>query len=269
MTLTKKAYQSFKLAMLSLLLMLIFSAYPLTVHADSAAGAIIDSLGKGSATTSTHIEKGVTYARTGYLCYLLTKDGNSIPGMTAKVFLSSGTELYDGTVCIAKSRKGNYSATSYVGTAPWGCTPFNNSDDYGNVSTNEPIIKAWLAAVASNGNTNAANFVYQTWSNEDVTRKFANDEYILVIETMLNFQYSVPEGSAGSSSSDSTSGGMTKAEAIAYINNLPVDALVQAARNSGNHSVEENYLKPYDYYTDAMQKFEDGVITQIYTMGWS
>ena len=48
MTITKKAYQSFKLAMLSLLLMFIFSAYPLTVHADSAAGAIIDSLGRGS-----------------------------------------------------------------------------------------------------------------------------------------------------------------------------------------------------------------------------
>ena len=41
MTITKKAYQSFKLAMLSLLLMFIFSAYPLTVHADSAAGAIM------------------------------------------------------------------------------------------------------------------------------------------------------------------------------------------------------------------------------------
>lgn len=252
MTITKKAYQSFKLAMLSLLLMLIFSAYPLTVHADSAADAIIDSLGTGTATTSTHIEKGVSYARTGYLCYLLTQDGNSIPGMTAKAFMSPGCSLHEGTAWIAKSRKGNYTATAFTAVAPWGCPPFNNSDDYGNVSTNEPTIKAWLAAVASNGNTNAANFVQQTWNNEEATKKFANDEYILVIETMLNFQYSLNAG-----------GGMTKSQALSYIDNLGEEQLISAARAS-NHSVVRNvYLLDYDYYTNALERYNKGEITTL------
>lgn len=251
MTITKKAYQSFKLAMLSLLLMFIFSAYPLTVYADSAADAIIDSLGTGTATTSTHIEKGVSYARTGYLCYLLTQDGNPIPGVTAKVFLSSGTELYDGTVCIAKSRKGNYSATSYVGTAPWVCTPFNNSDDYGNVSTNEPTIKSWFSAKDSIGVANAIVFVGNNWG-EDAKNKFKNDEYVLVIETILNFQYSLNAG-----------GGMTKSQALSYIDNLGEEQLIGAARAS-NHSVVRNaYLLDYDYYTNALERYNKGEITTL------
>lgn len=251
MTITKKAYQSFKLAMLSLLLMFIFSAYPLTVHADSAADAIIDSLGTGTATTSTHIEKGVSYARTGYLCYLLTNDGNSIPGMTAKAFRSPGCVLHDGTLSIAKSRKGNYTADSFVGDAPWGCTPFNNSDDYGNVSTNEPTIKAWLAQKGSNGVANAINFVTDTWGT-NVAKKFNDDEYVLVIETMLNFQYSLNAG-----------GGMTKSQALSYIDNLGEEQLIGAARAS-NHSVVRNvYLLDYDYYTNALERYNKGEITTL------
>ena len=260
MTITKKAYQSFKLAMLSLLLMFIFAAYPLTVHADSAAGAIIDSLGRGSTAGTSTIQKGISYTRTGYLCYLLTKDGNPIPGMTAQAFRSPGCVLHDGTLSIAKSRKGNYTVDSFVGDAPWGCPPFGNSDSYGNVTTNEPTIKAWLAAVASNGNPNAVNFVQDAWGANAAT-KFKDDEYVLVIETMVNFQYSVPDGSAGSSSSGSTSGGMTKAEAIAYINNLPNETLVQAARDAHASA----YLDIYDYYDNAINNYMAGRATEIRT----
>lgn len=256
MTITKKAYQSFKLAMLSLLLMFIFSAYPLTVHADSAAGAIIDSLGRGSTAGTSTIQKGISYTRTGYLCYLLTKDGNPIPGMTAKAFMSPGCSLHEGTAWIAKSRKGNYTATAFTAVAPWGCPPFGNSDSYGNVTTNEPTIKAWLAAVASNGNTNAANFVQQTWNNEEATKKFADDEYVLVIETMVNFQYSVPDGSAGSSSSGSTSDGMTLEQANAYITGLSGEVLAEAAKNSGSASAMI-YASQYEQYLTWFRAGED------------
>ena len=256
MTITKKAYQSFKLAMLSLLLMFIFSAYPLTVHADSAAGAIIDSLGRGSTAGTSTIQKGISYTRTGYLCYLLTKDGNPIPGMTAQAFRSPDCSLHEGTAWIAKSRKGNYTASSFVGVAPWNCPPFGNSDSYGNVTTNEPTIKAWLAAVASNGNTNAANFVHQTWGNEDATKKFANDEYVLVIETMVNFQYSVPDGSAGSSSSGSTSDGMTLEQANAYVTGLSGEVLAEAAKNSGSASALI-YASQYEQYLAWFRAGED------------
>lgn len=262
MTITKKAYQSFKLAMLSFLLMFIFSAYPLTVHADSAAGAIIDSLGRGSTAGTSTIQKGISYTRTGYLCYLLTKDGNPIPSMTAQAFRSPGCVLHDGTLSIAKSRKGNYTADSFVGDAPWGCPPFGNSDSYGNVTTNEPTIKAWLAAKDATGNSNAVNFVHQTWNNSSYDEKFMDDEYVLVIETMVNFQYSVPDGSAGSSTdAGSTSGGMTKAEAIAYIDNLPNDTLVQAARDAHASA----YLDIYDYYDNAINNYMAGRATEIRT----
>ena len=256
MTITKKAYQSFKLAMLSLLLMFIFSAYPLTVHADSAAGAIIDSLGRGSTAGTSTIQKGISYTRTGYLCYLLTKDGNPIPGMTAQAFRSPDCSLHEGTAWIAKSRKGNYTASSFVGVAPWGCPPFGNSDSYGNVTTNEPTIKAWFAEVASNGNPNAVNFVHQTWGDTDITKKFMDDEYVLVIETMVNFQYSVPDGSAGSSSSGSTSDGMTLEQANAYVTGLSGEVLAEAAKNSGSASAMI-YASQYEQYLAWFRAGED------------
>ena len=255
MTITKKAYQSFKLAMLSLLLMFIFSAYPLTVHADSAAGAIIDSLGRGSTAGTSTIQKGISYTRTGYLCYLLTKDGNPIPGMTAKAFRSPGCVLHDGTLSIAKSRKGNYTADSFVGDAPWGCPPFGNSDSYGNVTTNEPTIKAWLAQKGADGVVNAIKFVGDTWGGS-AADKFADDEYVLVIETMVNFQYSVPDGSAGSSSSGSTSDGMTLEQANAYITGLSGEVLAEAAKNSGSASAMI-YASQYEQYLTWFRAGED------------
>lgn len=246
MTITKKAYQSFKLAMLSFLLIFIFSAYPLTVHADgisdAAANAIVDSFGSSNSAGKTPTKNGVSYARTGYLCYLLTKDGNAIPGMTAKAFRSPGCVLYDGTLSIAKSRKGNYTADSFVGDAPWGCTPFNNSDDYGNVTTNEPTIKAWLAAKDATGNSNAVNFVQEAWG-EGVAKKFMNDEYVLVIETMLNFQYSLKSGTAGTAE-----GGMTYEQARDYIKGLSMAEIMERARVAKGDATIDNYLATYDNY---------------------
>lgn len=256
MTITKKAYQSFKLAMLSLLLMFIFVAYPLTVHADSAAGAIIDSLGRGSTAGTSTIQKGISYTRTGYFCYLLTKDGNPIPGMTAQAFRSPDCNLHEGTMWIAKSRKGNYTASSFVGVAPWGCPPFGNSDSYGNVTTNEPTIKAWLAEKdSSTGNANAIEFVKKTWGR-DMADKFADDEYVLVIETMVNFQYSVPDGSTGSSSSGSTSDGMTLEQANAYVTGLSGEVLAEAAKNSGSASALI-YASQYEQYLTWFRAGED------------
>ena len=235
--------------------MFIFSAYPLTVHADSAAGAIIDSLGRGSTAGTSTIQKGISYTRNGYLCYLLTKDGNPIPGMTAKAFRSPGCILHDGTLSIAKSRKGNYTADSFVGDAPWGCPPFGNSDSYGNVTTNEPTIKSWLAEKNSIGVANAIVFVGNNWG-EDAKNKFNDDEYVLVIETMVNFQYSVPDSSAGSSSSGSTSDGMTLEQANAYITGLSGEVLAEAAKNSGSASALI-YASQYEQYLAWFRAGED------------
>ena len=255
MTITKKAYQSFKLAMLSLLLMFIFSAYPLTVHADSAAGAIIDSLGRGSTAGTSTIQKGISYTRTGYFCYLLTKDGAPVSGSVGHAFATPGCVLHDGTAWYVTARKGGYTANAWSGFAPWGCPPFGNSDSYGNVTTNEPTIKAWLATTASNGVANAINFVNDYWG-ENAAKKFMNDEYVLVIETMVNFQYSVPDGSAGSSSSGSTSDGMTLEQANAYITGLSGEVLAEAAKNSGSASAMI-YASQYEQYLTWFRAGED------------
>lgn len=262
MTITKKAYQSFKLAMLSLLLMFIFSAYPLTVHADSAAGAIIDSLGRGSTAGTSTIQKGISYTRTGYFCYLLTKDGAPVSGSVGHAFATPGCVLHDGTAWYVTARKGGYTTNAWSGFAPWNCPPFGNSDSYGNVTTNEPTIKAWLVEKdSSTGNANAIEFVKNYWGRS-AADKFADDEYVLVIETMVNFQYSVPDGSAGSSTdAGSTSGGMTKAEAIAYINNLSNEELVKAARDAHASA----YLDHYDYYDNAINNYMAGRASEIRT----
>ena len=255
MTITKKAYQSFKLAMLSLLLMFIFSAYPLTVHADSAAGAIIDSLGRGSTAGTSTIQKGISYTRTGYFCYLLTKDGAPVSGSVGHALASPGCVLHDGTTWHVTARKGGYTANAWSGFAPWGCPPFGNSDSYGNVTTNEPTIKAWLATIAPNGVANAINFVYEYWG-EYAAKKFNDDEYVLVIETMVNFQYSVPDGSSGSSSSGSTSDGMTLEQANAYITGLSGEVLAEAAKNSGSASALI-YASQYEQYLAWFRAGED------------
>ena len=255
MTITKKAYQSFKLAMLSLLLMFIFSAYPLTVHADSAAGAIIDSLGRGSTAGTSTIQKGISYTRTGYFCYLLTKDGAPVSGSVGHAFATPGCVLHDGTAWHVTARKGGYMANAWSGFAPWNCPPFGNSDSYGNVTTNEPTIKAWLAAKDAAGNSNAVNFVQDYWGANAAT-KFKDDEYVLVIETMVNFQYSVPDGSAGSSSSGSTSDGMTLEQANAYITGLSGEVLAEAAKNSGSASALI-YASQYEQYLAWFRAGED------------
>ena len=156
---------------------------------------------------------------------------------------------------IAKSRKGNYTASSFVGVAPWGCPPFGNSDSYGNVTTNEPTIKAWLAEKdSSTGNANAIEFVKKTWGR-DMADKFADDEYVLVIETMVKIQYSVHDGSAGSSSG-STSDGMTLEQANAYITGLSGEVLAEAAKNSGSASAMI-YASQYEQYLTWFRAGED------------
>lgn len=251
MTITKKAYQSFKLAMLSLLLLFIFSAYPLTVHADEygdGASAIIDSLGRGSTAGTSTIQKGISYTRTGYFCYLLTKDGAPVSGSVGHAFASPGCVLHDGTAWYVTARKGGYTANAWSGFAPWNCPPFGNSDSYGNVSTNEPTIKAWLAQKGADGVVNAIKFVGDTWGGS-AADKFADDEYVLVIETMVNFQYSVPDGSAGSSSSGSSSGGMTLEEAKDYVQNISGETLMILANNTGKMTLT---VGQYYYYYDQI-----------------
>ncbi len=85
---------------------------------------------------TTAIVNGVSYARTGYLCYLLTKDGATV-GLPAYAFQSPGYNGIAGSRWVCTSRRGQ-SVSGWSGPAPWGVTPWEN----GGSPSNEPKIKS-------------------------------------------------------------------------------------------------------------------------------
>ena len=137
------------------------------------------------------IVNGVSYTRTGYLCYLLTKDG-ATTGDPAYAFYSPGFNEIAGSRWVCTSRRG-HSVSSWKAEAPWKCTAWQN----GGSPSNEPQIRDWMLQ-NSDGVFNAVKFVKKCWG-ESAAKNFMSDEYILVIETIMNFQYSV-EGGSGSGS---------------------------------------------------------------------
>ena len=161
----------------------IMTQKPITAYAysDSQLGVFVDALGLSGAGGSKKIVGGITYARTGYLCYLLTADGNTIPGMTAKAFKSPSFNALSGSVWYCHSKKGGYSVSSWKSMAPWGLPPFNE-----NKSTNVGLIRQWMAQPIGNS-CNAVLFVKDNWGFE-IAEKFSTGDYVLVAETILNFQ---------------------------------------------------------------------------------
>ena len=96
--------------MLSLVLMLCLTFIPnLNAHAE---GTAVDLIGDSSPASSGTVRYGVTSRQTGYLCYLLTADGNAVAGTRAYAFscpsfhtiTAGGTPWFNAT-----SRKGGYS----------------------------------------------------------------------------------------------------------------------------------------------------------------
>lgn len=175
---------------------------PITVHAASEidysgwASSVCHSTGDSNQGANNAIQNGVTYTRTGYLTYLLTADGQSVPGTNAVAFSSPGYNEIPGADFYCTSRKGGYTATDFNGgTAPWNCTPWTECG----ASTNEPIIKAWFEGMDANGVQNGVDFVDKTWGRENAL-KFISGDYIIVIETLMHFQYS--KASASISDSD-------------------------------------------------------------------
>lgn len=158
----------------------------------------------------SHIVNGVAYTRTGYLCYLLTKDG-SPTGLPAYAFASPGYNGIEGSQWVCTSRRGQ-SVSSWKEEAPWGVTPWEN----GGSPSNEVKIRDWFLD-ASSGVTNAQIFVKRVWG-EAAVKNFESDEYILVLETIMNFQYSVAGGLGGSLQIDKErirKAARSRAEAIA------------------------------------------------------
>ena len=200
-----KKLLSFTIALSLALSISLITQKPITAHAEDYVGIVIDALGKSGIGGNSKIRNGVTYARTGYLCYLLTADGNTIPGMTAQAFCSPGFSELSGSIWVCNSKKGGYSATSWKSVAPWNLPPFNE-----NKSTNVGLIRQWMAQPI--GNTcNAIQFVKDNWGVE-IAEKFSTGDYVLVVETILNFQPNIK------SSGGISSGGMSRAQLEAIVN---------------------------------------------------
>lgn len=199
----KRSIQNLKpkllLFMVALLISITTLQNTLTVYADQYdtgninfsgwASSVVHSDGTSNTGGTASIQNGVTYQRTGYLCYLLTADGAAVPGTQAVAFKSPGYSELSGAVMNCTSRKGGYTATSFNGgTAPWGCTPWEE----GGAPTNEPKIKAWFENM-NGGFQNGSAFVKKHWG-EDALVHYMNNEYIIIIETIMHFQYSQPSG---------------------------------------------------------------------------
>lgn len=176
-----------------------FLQYPITAYAEegdgekviasAVAGVIVDITGKDGSQSSLTIENGIKYTRTGYLCYLLKEDGGLISGMQAYAFKCPNPNYIAGSTWLAKARVGGYTVTGgdWRGAAPWNMPPFNED-----ASTNQAAIEAWMKEMDGNSQ-NGVQFVYDNWGLE-MAEKFLTGEYVLVIETLMNFQYSVKTG---------------------------------------------------------------------------
>ena len=171
------------------------SITPIQVHADNLsqaydnwAASIVDSQGVNSSASTTTVPYGVSTSRTGYLCYLLDKNGNKAADF-AVAYKSPGFEFYDGsTTWIAESRKGGYKVNIFKNEpAPWNCTPWTAAGD-DSYTTNEPQIKAWFESMDGNVQ-NAAKFIADNWGH-DMSLRFGDEEVYLVIETLMHFRYS-------------------------------------------------------------------------------
>lgn len=218
-----------------------FMQYPITTHAAGGAdykgmaSALVDSTGDNSSGGTEKVVNGATVGRTGYLCYMLTVDGATVPGTDAVALKSpgyTGDLAGSGWKCLA--RQGGYTASTWSGTAPWNLAPWQAPPEGSKECvTNEPDIRAWMLEETSSGTPNAMNFVANI-CGEEVADKFGADEYILVIETIMNFQYSISNGGSG----------LTDAE---------IDAIIEQRRKAKINVAL--YKLKYKMYANAIIKF--------------
>jgi len=184
---SKPRLLTFLLAAFISILTLLSIQEPLTVYADPDyagwASSLVHSTGSSNQGGTDTIINGVSKNRTGYLCYLLTADG-ATTGDPAIAFKSPGFSYIDGAVFYGTSRKGHTITGFADATAPWNTTPWGQNG----VPTHEPQIKQWFMTMDGNNNR-GVQFVFDNWGLQPAL-KFKSGEYILVIETLMHFQYS-------------------------------------------------------------------------------
>lgn len=181
----KKGF-NFKSFMYGIVVFMLVSWLAPTITA-TASNTAVDLIGDSVEASSSTITDGVGYRQTGYLCYLLTADGNAVSGTRAHAFKCPSFYMIENGGAPhfrATSRKGGYVAYEWSGTAPWGCSPFNADR-----STNAEGIRSWIKGRYSEAKTNGQYLILELWG-EECESKFVTGDYILVIETVMHFRYS-------------------------------------------------------------------------------
>lgn len=159
------------------------------VSAEEAAAAIASDIvgvngGNGGNTTTAN---GLSYSRTGYLVYLVDENG-SVVSSTAAMKIDGYAGDFPNTTWIAESRKGHSVGQWESRAVPWKVPAFTNSK-----ASNYAQIKSWMEGKDGNGVMNSVDFVEKTWTTAHA-EKFLSGEYLLVLETLLHFQFQVPNG---------------------------------------------------------------------------
>lgn len=215
---------------------------PIIAHATPIAGAenaVADAIvAQYNGTHSdnrggtSHIVNGVAYTRTGYLCYLLTKDGSPV-GLPAYAFYSPGYNGIAGSRWVCTSRRG-HTVSSWKAEAPWNTTPWGN----GGSPSYEPDIRDWMLQPID-GAPQALAFVDKVWGVE-AAKNFQSDNYILVLETIMNFQYSVAGGNGGNSGIDAGAiYDACVAYATDYVRSLPSVAYSEMMKGTKSKKEED------------------------------
>lgn len=161
----------------------------------------------GASGASSGVTNGVKYTRTGYLCYMLTVDGQSVPGTKSVALQSPGYAGIATNNWRVKDRKGYYgSVSSWSGSARdyWNCTPWANGG-----TSNFQEIKSWMATTNELNEPHGYTFVKNVFG-PDAAKGFSEDKYVLVLETIMNFQYSIVDSSGGSSLSEAAQAELAK-----------------------------------------------------------
>lgn len=243
----KQVLQSVLIALVALICAL--SINTLQTHAEDYtawAKSIVDSIGSSNTGGNTTIQHGVWHTKTGYLCYLLDKNGNAVPGTQAVALKSPGYFEHDGARWVAISRKGNYTADNWTGTCPWNLTPWQESQG-GYAATNEPEIRAYFESMQGNAQ-NAALFVKANWGH-DMALRFGDEEVYLVIETMMHFQYS----NKGTGQQSTMTEAQKEATLQSLYNAIDMQTRSDLMAEALNFGLTESYTKWNTY----MQNYRD------------
>lgn len=238
---------------------------PVTAHAADPVQIIADRVVASYNGTSDNnhggtsaIPNGVAYTRTGYLCYLLTKDG-SPTGDPAYAFYSPGYNEIAGSQWVCTSRRG-HTVSGWYDVAPWGVTPWGN----GGSPSYEPDIRDWMLQPI-NGAPQAYAFVQECWG-EKAAKNFMSDDYILVLETIMNFQYSVKGGNGGNSDGSGLDLA-TKAniysscynETKSYVKGLSTTPFLEMMKSTGAEDSDELiYILANQAYERVLAKLQGG-----------